>query len=47
MDPRIGLDIMEKLEFLALPGLELLPFVVQPVASRYTDRATALIQIDT
>jgi hypothetical protein len=34
MDPRAGLDDMEKRKFFTLPGLEL-----QPVASRYTDYA--------
>jgi hypothetical protein len=38
--PRVGLDDMEKWKFLTLPGLKLRPpSVVQPVASRYTDRA--------
>jgi hypothetical protein len=38
VDPRVGLDDMEKWKFFTLPGLELpLPLVVQPVASRYTD----------
>jgi hypothetical protein len=38
MDPRAGLDDMEKWRFFTLPGFELtLPVVVQPVASRYTD----------
>jgi hypothetical protein len=38
VDPRAGLDDMEKLKCLTLPGLELPPpLVVQPVASRYTD----------
>jgi hypothetical protein len=40
VDPRVGLDYMEKWKFFTLPGLELpLPLVVQPVASRYTDWA--------
>jgi hypothetical protein len=40
VDPRAGLDDMEKWKFFTLPGLELpLPLVVQPVASRYTDWA--------
>jgi hypothetical protein len=38
VDPRAGLDDMEK-KFLNLPGLELDPSVVQPIASRYTDYA--------
>jgi hypothetical protein len=37
--PRTGLDDVENREFLTLPGLELERSVVQPVASRYTDRA--------
>jgi hypothetical protein len=38
VDPRVGLDDMEKLKFFTLPGIKfLLPLVVQPVASRYTD----------
>jgi hypothetical protein len=38
VDPRAGLDDMEKRKFFTLLGLELsLPLVVQPVASRYTD----------
>jgi hypothetical protein len=40
MDPRAGLDDMEKLKFLTLPGLELDPSVIQPVGSQYTDYAT-------
>jgi hypothetical protein len=40
VDPRAGLDDMEKWKFFTLPGLELpLPLVVQPVVSRYTDWA--------
>jgi hypothetical protein len=39
MDPRAGLDDVKKRKFLTLPGLELRPSVVQPVASRYTDWA--------
>jgi hypothetical protein len=40
VDPRAGLDDMEKWKFFILPGLELpLPLVVQPVANRYTDWA--------
>jgi hypothetical protein len=40
VNPRAGLDDMEKWTFFTLPGLELpLPLVVQPVASRYTDWA--------
>jgi hypothetical protein len=36
VDPRAGLDDMEKWNFFILPGLEL---VFQPVTSRYTDWA--------
>jgi hypothetical protein len=32
--PRAGLDDVEKRKFLILPGLELDPSVIQPVASR-------------
>jgi hypothetical protein len=40
VDPRAGLDDMEKWKFVTLSGLELpLPLVAQPVASRYTDWA--------
>jgi hypothetical protein len=40
VDPRAGLDDMEKWKFFTISGLELpLPLVVQPVASRYTDWA--------
>jgi hypothetical protein len=39
VDPRAGLDNMEKWKFFVLPGLELPPPVVQPIASRYTDWA--------
>jgi hypothetical protein len=40
VDPRAGLDDVEKRKFFALPGLEKCdPSVVQPVASRYTDDA--------
>jgi hypothetical protein len=37
VDPRAGLDNVEKRKFLPLQGLELRPLVRQPVASRYTD----------
>jgi hypothetical protein len=40
VDPRVGLDDLEKRTFLTLPGLELRPSAVQPVDSRYTDYAT-------
>jgi hypothetical protein len=36
---RAGLDDLEERKFLTLPGLELRPSVVQPVASSYTDYA--------
>jgi hypothetical protein len=39
VDPRAGLDDVEKRKFLTLQGLEPRPSVVQPVASRYTDYA--------
>jgi hypothetical protein len=39
VDPRAGLDDVEKRKFLTLPGLELRPSVFQPVATRYTDYA--------
>jgi hypothetical protein len=39
MNPRAGLDDVEKGIFLTLPGLEVDPSVVQPVARRYTDYA--------
>jgi hypothetical protein len=34
VDLRAGLDDLEKRKFLTLPGLELRPLGVQPVASR-------------
>jgi hypothetical protein len=39
MDPRAGLDDVEKRKFLTLPGLELRTLAVQTVASCYTDYA--------
>jgi hypothetical protein len=39
VDPRTGMDDVQKRKFLTLPGLELRPSLVQPVASRYTDYA--------
>jgi hypothetical protein len=39
MGPRTDLDDVEKRNFLALPGFELDPSVVQPIASCYTDCA--------
>jgi hypothetical protein len=37
--PRAGLDDVENRKFLTLPGLELRPPVVQPIAICYTDYA--------
>jgi hypothetical protein len=37
--PRTGLDAVEKSKYLSLPGLDSVPSVIQPVASRYTNRA--------
>jgi hypothetical protein len=39
VDPRAGLDDVEKRKLLALPGLELRTFGRPAVASRYTDYA--------
>jgi hypothetical protein len=39
VNPRAGLDDVEKRKFLTLLGFELLPSVVQPVSSRCTDYA--------
>jgi hypothetical protein len=39
MDPRAGLDDVEKRKFFILPGLELRPLGRQPVASRCVDYA--------
>jgi hypothetical protein len=39
VDPRAGLDDMEKWKLLTPPGLELNLSVGRPVASRYTDCA--------
>jgi hypothetical protein len=39
VDPRAGLNDMEKWKFLTPAGLELRPSVVQPAASRYADCA--------
>jgi hypothetical protein len=44
VDPRDGVDDMEKRKFLTPYGLELRPSVVQPVASRYTDCYTVIVQ---
>jgi hypothetical protein len=40
VDPRAGLDDLEKRKFLTLPWLELRPLRCPAVASRYTDYAT-------
>jgi hypothetical protein len=40
VDPRAGLDDMEKRKFVTLPGLKLRPLIIQPIASRYIDYAT-------
>jgi hypothetical protein len=40
--PTAGLDDMEKLKLLTLPGLELHPLAVHEVASCYIDSTTAL-----
>jgi hypothetical protein len=37
VDPRAGLDDVEKRIFLTLPGLELRPLILEPVASCCTD----------
>jgi hypothetical protein len=39
VDPRGGLDDVEKRKYFNLQGLDLRPSVVQPIASRYTDYA--------
>jgi hypothetical protein len=39
VDPRAGLDDMEKRKFLTIQGLNSDPLVVQPVVSRHTDYA--------
>jgi hypothetical protein len=41
MDPRAGLDDMEKLKFLTYRDSNPNPSIALPVASRYTDYATA------
>jgi hypothetical protein len=47
VDPRAGLDDMEKWKFFNLPGLDLPPLlVVQPVASRYTDWAIPALEFE-
>jgi hypothetical protein len=43
-DPRAGLDEVERTKFLTLPGLELIPSVVQPLGSRYTDYAIRAVR---
>jgi hypothetical protein len=37
VDPRAGLNDMEKRKFLTLLELKLNPSAIQPIASRYTD----------
>jgi hypothetical protein len=37
VDPTAGLDDMEEKKLLTLPGLEMDPSVVQPVAGQYID----------
>jgi hypothetical protein len=45
VDPRAGLEDVERSKFFILPGIELDLLVVQPVVSRYTDYAIpALIE---
>jgi hypothetical protein len=44
VDPRAGLEEVEKRKFLTLPGPELHPSVVQPVGSRYTEYAIQISQ---
>jgi hypothetical protein len=44
VDPRAGLDDMEKKIFLTLLGLEIHPSVVQPVTSLYTDYAIPALE---
>jgi hypothetical protein len=41
VDPRAGVDDVEKRKIFPLMELELDPSVVQPVASRYTDYANS------
>jgi hypothetical protein len=44
VDPRAGLDDLEKRKFLTLSGLELQPSVAQPVASRYPGYSTRVLE---
>jgi hypothetical protein len=44
VNPRAGLDDVEKRKFLTLPVLELHPSVVQPEARLYIDRAIAALE---
>jgi hypothetical protein len=37
VEPKAGVDDVEEIQFLNLPGIEIRTSVVQPVASRYTD----------
>jgi hypothetical protein len=40
LDPKAGVDNVEKRKYLTLPGLELRPpLLVQPIACRYSDYA--------
>jgi hypothetical protein len=43
VDPRAGLDDVEKRKFLTIPGLELRPLGRPAVASRYTDYAIPVL----
>jgi hypothetical protein len=46
VDPRAGLDNLEKRKFLTLPGLEPRSLSLKPIASLYTDYATRLLVLD-
>jgi hypothetical protein len=43
VDPRAGLDNVEKRKFLTPPGLNFDLSVVQPVASRYTEVVVVVV----
>jgi hypothetical protein len=43
VDPRAGLDDVEKRKFFTMPGLDLRTSVFQPVASRYIDYAIPVL----
>jgi hypothetical protein len=43
VDPKAGVDDMEKLKILDYRDSNSYPSVVQPVASRYTDYATEMV----